>query len=471
MSVDKVSRATPLLFAIALTSTPSTTALAATERLDLVFPLCQWTPELSLDCSKNPYTAGVYTTFDHDGEAGIENALISAFNRTDAYCRLGVAVNGVLLESRRVCGVLKQALEDTPGNYSFLAPFADDDPFPQLNYLGNTRYVGLDGHPGTDYELKIGDPLVAAQSGVLCALTGLSQTQGGDALWTNPELCPFDTDEINGGDPQVGNADAWHTFNTFYVVDPVDGHSSWYLHARRLSTIVDDQLREQGYAQVEAGDLVAFGGDTGTDRPVLQFELREPDGIPTDPYGLEFLVPAVWADAPDLCDAPRREVLDTAEGEPLSNGLIVDDNGWLMHRFEVTESTQLNRIGICLEPSRTPGPIKMFAAVVPIASPGELPPADLVDVDFAALELITLLSAPISEPRFFEADTQSTLDPGYYTIVFGTGALGADSVGESGFLNVKALTTDLAPDELPVTARPDTGEYIFQLSSPRLTLD
>ena len=107
--------------------------------------------------------------------------------------------------------------------------------------------------------------------------------------------CPFGNDPVDGVNKKQTPWDGWHTF---YVVHS-NGYTTWYLHTRAFSPVVQQQILTQGYATVTQLQSIAEVGHFGlTSGDHLHFEVRKNGSnarsAVVDPYGW-LADPELWA--------------------------------------------------------------------------------------------------------------------------------------------------------------------------------
>jgi hypothetical protein len=122
-----------------------------------------------------------------------------------------------------------------------------------LNY--NDNYLYYDGHPGYDFAVRATNILAPADGKLYLAKA----------------------DPVNGNPKKYG---------TFYI-DHQNGYTTWFLHCRALTSSINAQIREKGYADVRQGDPIAISGKKGTGAYHLHFEVRkngDDDANLVDPY-------------------------------------------------------------------------------------------------------------------------------------------------------------------------------------------
>jgi hypothetical protein len=254
---------------------------------------------------KTPYTAQVSSILDHSVNVSQENH--------GYYHQNGIilAYDGEIAASSPVCfnpscSIMgyKQNNSGTPFNLTLLN-YNDDDS--SGSPVSPKNVLWYDGHSGYDYPATSGTPIQASTSGTLCVVTSRTSAEGAHP-WRNTTRCPYGTDSING--PAGG--DSWDGWHMFYIVYPNQylstTYSTWYLHSDHLASSVLDNIMQNGYANVNQNDVVAYvGGWSPSPAPPgnhlgshLHFEVRQNGTKIIDPYGdgspSNFLV--LWKDRP-----------------------------------------------------------------------------------------------------------------------------------------------------------------------------
>ena len=164
-------------------------------------------------------------------------------------------------------------------------------------------------------------------------------------------------------------------------------------------------------------------------------------------------------------------LFDTAAGATTTSGMLISDDFWQYHRFEVTAPTRLVTVGgVFINFSNTT--IDIFSAIVRLSSPTDLPDSlDLSTPDLLGTTLLSISPATISEPIKVEAPIDLILEPGWHALGFGTGAFGSPSSVTTG-VGLVNHTIDLAPGQFPVTAIKDPNNlnfgFLSQGAEPRI---
>lgn len=152
-------------------------------------------------------------------------------------------------------------------------------------------------------------------------------------------------------------------------------------------------------------------------------------------------------------------LFETASGASHSSVALLDDDTWLMHRFQVASPLELVTVGGTFW-NFTGQNTTAFAAVVALSGPTDIPDSnDLTSADVLGTALVDI---PLPVPAgFVDIEASGVIDvalaPGWYGLVFGTGAFGASS-GPAIDLGMPALANDLAPGQAVTT--------LFQASNP-----
>ncbi len=163
-------------------------------------------------------------------------------------------------------------------------------------------------------------------------------------------------------------------------------------------------------------------------------------------------------------------LLETGAGAQGSGGVYLGDNSWLMHRFEVTQPTQLATIGGNFQ-SFFASPISLFGAVVSLSSSSDYPNANnLSTADRLGTTLLTVPYTGING-QDISAPLDLALSPGWYAMVFGTNGFNAASAPEFE-VSMPEFSIDNAPTQIPASlfqpGHPTIPNAIVgQLISPR----
>ncbi len=222
----------------------------------IAFPLKNYTP----------YDAPVSSIFDHKNISFYKtDGVVKAFNGEEGRCEYGAAEyksNGKITyyEGKKLEQVCK-TIEKKKGVFGYKNEYGS--PFLEgvLNYEDD--YLWYDGHPGYDYYVVAGRPIQATESG---------------------KLYKAEQDSVNG----KGNSKtAWDEYHTFYI-DHGNGYSSWYLHSESLTSEIEDEIDQNGFATVIKNQTVGTSGSFGSSKNYhLHFEVRRngynPENL-VDPY-------------------------------------------------------------------------------------------------------------------------------------------------------------------------------------------
>lgn len=149
------------------------------------------------------------------------------------------------------------------------------------------------------------------------------------------------------------------------------------------------------------------------------------------------------------------ESADGTFNPSLFQSTVVDDDFWQSHRFEVVgTSTTIADVGGFFR-NTDPAPVTLFAAITALTSETDYPDSN----DLSATDVVA--STTFSVPGNLSGGDvmtpfSATLDPGWYSLSFGTGAFGAPSVGPetSGGIGMIVLSNDLAPNQFPFSIQP-----------------
>ena len=163
-------------------------------------------------------------------------------------------------------------------------------------------------------------------------------------------------------------------------------------------------------------------------------------------------------------------LFETGAGAQGSAGVYLGDTSWFMHRFEITQATELETIGGNFQ-SFFSSPISLFGAVVSLTSSSDYPNAN--NLSTADLLGTTLLTVPHTgvNGQDVSAPLSLSLNPGWYAMVFGSDGFGAGSAPEFE-VGMPEFSIDNAPAQDPVSLfQPDhptlPNAKIIQLLSPR----
>lgn len=158
-----------------------------------------------------------------------------------------------------------------------------------------------------------------------------------------------------------------------------------------------------------------------------------------------------------ICHATQLQaalLLDTASGTPQPSriSLAVRDGIWPMHRFEVTTpGFDVTSVGGFFEEFNENSDVTVFAAIVSLTGPTDIP--DSFDLTTGDLVATTTFVVPEDALQPVSTSFPLSLTTGWYALVFGTGAFGADTVGSDAFDGVllTGLPTDLDLSQQPVS--------------------
>jgi hypothetical protein len=161
-------------------------------------------------------------------------------------------------------------------------------------------------------------------------------------------------------------------------------------------------------------------------------------------------------------------IFESGGGNATSSGLIVADSNWVYHRFELTNQITISAIG-GLFGDVGGNSFTLFGGVIALENEFDLPNSFDLDTD-DLLGTNTFTVSGESAEHF--TDLSLTLDTGWYSLVFGTGAFGADSVPFEDYLIMNGVENDLDPNLSYVGLRPgnpilDPYQYSFQASTHR----
>jgi hypothetical protein len=163
-------------------------------------------------------------------------------------------------------------------------------------------------------------------------------------------------------------------------------------------------------------------------------------------------------------------LFETANGADQSSGVLLDDDSWIMHRFEVTSSSRLETVGGAFW-NFDSAAATAFAAVVQLSGPSDFPDSN----NLSTADLLGTTFVDIAGSQFDAIDSSGPIDltlaPGWYALVFGTGAFGASS-GTQIDLGMPSFENDLAPSQEPASlfqpSHPTlANQIVVQIASPR----
>ena len=116
-------------------------------------------------------------------------------------------------------------------------------------------------------------------------------------------------------------------------------------------------------------------------------------------------------------------IFESSTGNSDTYGIAVSDEIWVFHSFEITQTVQLESIGgtfWSLDGSER----EIFGGIIELSSPWDKPDSfDLSTSDVLGTTLVSVGST-IGD---YEGDIDLVLEAGWYSLVFGAGAFGADS--------------------------------------------
>ena len=152
----------------------------------------------------------------------------------------------------------------------------------------------------------------------------------------------------------------------------------------------------------------------------------------------------------------------TAVRNPDGAGLVVGGNAWPGWRFEVPAEVSSFRVAeVGYYGTYTTGSI--FAALVALDGSADDPDSiDLSSDDVVAASAFT--SLPVSTDADVVVPLSATLTPGWYAVVFGTDAFGAQ--GGSG--TIRDGQSTVTGSQLAFSLIQSTGELVLQGVTPRL---
>jgi hypothetical protein len=163
-------------------------------------------------------------------------------------------------------------------------------------------------------------------------------------------------------------------------------------------------------------------------------------------------------------------LFQTAGGPQTNVSVIIGDNAWLMHRFEVKYATQLQTIGGGFE-NFNASAATVFGSVVSLAGLDDFPNSiNLSTPDVLGSTLLSVGHTGVGSGDF-SGSLPLSLQPGWYGLVFGTGAFGAPA-GPATDLLMPEYSVDRAPTQNPVSLLQAThptlpNHFITQGASPR----
>jgi len=161
-------------------------------------------------------------------------------------------------------------------------------------------------------------------------------------------------------------------------------------------------------------------------------------------------------------------IFETATGNELPTGLALNNFFWPMHRFEITSPVPLGSVGGFFT-NDSGGQRTIFGAVVALSGPIDFP--NSLDLSTSDVLGVTLVNVGLADSDY-SGSISLTLNPGWYTLAFGSGKFGADSIVTVPGIIMPSLAMDLSP-QLPFTAvQADNPfgtppQFINQLTTPR----
>lgn len=152
---------------------------------------------------------------------------------------------------------------------------------------------------------------------------------------------------------------------------------------------------------------------------------------------------------------------------PNLGGMALDDDYFVMHRFYLDASYQIDTIGAYFEGANGE---TVFGALIGLTDGLDFP--DSVDLSTSDVLTTTLLTIG-KQDGDYAGSVNTKLDAGWYAVAFGTGRFGADNVDFFNSLILPDLAVDLALDDLPITAILESNPFnlpayfTFQLATTR----
>jgi len=168
---------------------------------------------------------------------------------------------------------------------------------------------------------------------------------------------------------------------------------------------------------------------------------------------------AAFAEGSYLLESGVEPYVDSA------SGWILSADFWPAHRFEVTEPTRVSAAGYFMAGQNPGDSSEVFAAIVALEGPTDLPtPRDLSGSDVLATSLMLVAA----DPGDYSAPFDLPLQPGWYMVVFGFGAFGADTQTAGASPGPSDGWADGAPGQGMYSLLPNSGSQIETAATSRL---
>jgi hypothetical protein len=164
-------------------------------------------------------------------------------------------------------------------------------------------------------------------------------------------------------------------------------------------------------------------------------------------------------------------IFESGSGNVLSSGTIIADSNWVYHRFELSNKTTISAIGGLFDGFGQTN-VTLFGGVIALKDRFDLPNSFDLDTD----DLLGTSTLNISGgPTEYFTDLSLNLDAGWYSLVFGTGAFGADNVPFANFVGTNHVEDDLDSQLTYVGIRPgnpviDPYQFRFQAPTSRFLI-
>jgi hypothetical protein len=159
-------------------------------------------------------------------------------------------------------------------------------------------------------------------------------------------------------------------------------------------------------------------------------------------------------------------ILHTASGEidPSGyGGVVVSNDAFVMHRFELTETTNIGSVGGFFNVRGSE--VNLFSAFVSLTGQYDLPDS----IDLSTSDVVATTTFNVAEGlQYTMTDFSLSLDAGWYALAFGAGKFGAGDVidFQEPYVSMTELPDDHSSDN-PISALQPTfwgtkNAFIFQ---------
>lgn len=230
----------------------------------------------------------------------------------------------------------------------------------------------------------------------------------------------------------------------------------------RTDARTSDASSDAGPPRIDAPTL-----DAGRDAPAL--DAGRADAGPADAGAVD----AGTSDAGASDAGPAGTLIQCTPPIPpgATAGILFSPNFWSGFRFDIPGPVpaRVTRVGIQLTPE--PGPGTIFAALVRLTDANDFPD----DPALGGGDVLTVVSIAVPATAGTSVVVSATLDqtlaPGWYAVVYGTGAFGATlasgnipSAGGGG-------CRSLGAGRFPFTIRQSDGMFILQGAEPHMFVE